>query len=137
MSEKDNIDLVQQIYGEFKSGNIQGLLDKLDGNITWELPKMENVPFSGKRNGREAVAEFFALVGASQEVLRFEPIDFVAQGNRVVALGNYEWRILESGRTFTGNWAHAFTIENGAVTDFAEYTDTAAAERAYHKTMSA
>jgi len=137
MSEQENINLIQQIYGDFKSGNIQGLLAKLDPNISWELPEMANVPFGGKRDGREAVADFFALVGTSQEALRFEPIDFVAQGDRVVSLGTYEWRVLENGRTFTANFAHVFTIQNGAVIDFVEFTDTAQAERAYQKAMTA
>jgi ketosteroid isomerase-like protein len=137
MSEQDNINLVKTIYSDFKSGNIQGLLDKLEPNISWELPEMANVPFGGKRNGRDAVAEFFALVGTSQETLRFEPIDFIAKDDRVVVLGTYEWRVLENGRTFSGNWAHVFTIHNGIVTDFLEFTDTAAAERAYQKAMSA
>jgi hypothetical protein len=137
MSEQDNIDVVQNIYNDFKNGNIPGLLDKLDPNISWELPEMANVPFAGKRNGRDAVAEFFRLVGISQEALRFEPIDFIAKDDRVVVLGTYEWRVLENGRTFGGNWAHVFTIQNGTVTDFLEYTDTAAAEHGYQKAMRA
>jgi ketosteroid isomerase-like protein len=137
MSEQENINLVQQIYGEFKSGNIQGLLAKVDPNISWELPEIENVPFAGKRNGREAVAEFFALVGTSQEPMRFEPIDFVAQGDRVVSLGTYEWTVLENGRTFKSSFAHVFKIQNGLVVDFVEYMDTALAARAYQKAMTA
>ena len=137
MSEQENVSLVQQIYSDFKSGNIEGLLAKLDPNIAWELPEIQNVPFAGKRNGRDAVADFFSLVNSSQEALRFDAMGFVAQGDRVVSLGTYEWRVYETGRTFTANFAHVFTIQNGAVTDFTEYTDTALAEHAYQKAMTA
>jgi len=137
MSEQENVDLVQQIYNDFKSGNIEGLLAKIDPNIVWELPEIQNVPFAGKRNGREAVADFFAVVNVSQEVLRFDTMGYVAQGDRVVSLGTYEWRVYETGRTFTANFAHVFTIQSGAVTQFTEYTDTALAEHAYQKAMNA
>ena len=136
MSEQENVNLVQQIYGDFKTGNIEALLAKIDPNIVWELPEIQNVPFAGKRNGREAVADFFSVVNASQEALRFEARGFVAQGDRVVSLGTYEWRVFDTGRTFTANFAHVFTIRNGAVTEFTEYTDTALAEHAYQKAMS-
>src|SRR6476660_6111810 len=137
MSEQENINLVQEIYNDFKSGNIEGLLAKIDPNIMWELPEIRNVPFAGKRNGREAVADFFAVVNASQEALRFDAMGYIAQDDRVVSLGTYEWRVYENGRTFTANFAHVFTIKNGTVTAFTEYTDTALAEHAYQKAMSA
>jgi len=71
MSEQENVNLVQQIYGDFKSGNIQALLAKIDPNIVWELPEIQNVPFAGKRNGREAVADFLERErdGVAQESL--------------------------------------------------------------------
>jgi ketosteroid isomerase-like protein len=137
MSEQENVNLVQHIYSDFKSGNIEGLLAKIDPNIVWELPEIQNVPFAGKRNGRDAVADFFSLVKASQEALGFDAMGYVAQGDRVVSLGTYEWRVYETDRTFTANFAHVFTIQNGVVTEFIEYTDTALAEHAYQKAMSA
>src|SRR5215813_9907753 len=137
MSEQENVNLVQQIYNDFKTGNLEGLLSKIDPNILWELPEIQNVPFAGKRNGRDAVADFFSLVNSSQEALRFEAMGYIAQGDRVVSLGTYEWRVYETGRTFTANFAHVFTILNGSVTEFTEYTDTALAEHAYQKAMSA
>lgn len=137
MSEQENIGIVQQIYNDFKTGNIPGLLSRLADDVTWKLPEMEGVPFGGKRAGRDAVGEFFALVGANQEPLQFEPREFVAQGDKVVSLGFYEWRVKPTGREFSGDFAHVFTIRNGKVSDFREYTDTAAAAGAYQKAMRA
>jgi ketosteroid isomerase-like protein len=137
MSEQENIAVVQQAYTNFKTGNIQGLLDLLSDDVTWQLPEMENVPFGGKRTGRAAVGEFFALVGANQDVLSFEPRDTVAQGEKVVSLGDYQWRVKATNREFGGDFAHVFTIRDGKVIAFLEFTDTAAAATAYQKAMSA
>lgn len=137
MSEQDNIRIVQQIYANFKSGDIQSLLRLFSDDIEWQLPEIENIPFAGKRRGREAVEEFFASVAEAQDVLEFEPRDFIAQGNKVVALGQYRWRVKSNGREYGGDWAHVMTVENGKVTSFHEYTDTAAATAAFQKAASA
>ncbi len=137
MSEQDNIAIVQQAYTNFKTGNISGLLDLIADDVTWELPEMEGVPFAGKRSGRDSVAQFFALVGESQDPLSFEPKDYVAQGAKVVSLGSYHWRVKSTNREFGGDFAHVFTIRNGKVAGFHEYTDTAAAINAYRRAMSA
>jgi ketosteroid isomerase-like protein len=136
MSEQENTNVVQQIYASFKSGDIQALLARIADDVQWQLPDMENVPFSGKRQGREQVAEFFASVADNQEVLAFEPGDFTAQGDKVVAQGHYRWRVKATGREFQADWAHVFTIQGGKVIGFQEYIDTAAVVAAYQQARS-
>jgi len=137
MSEQENTALVQQAYANFKNADIDGLLSLFSDDITWELPEMAGVPFGGKREGLGAVMEFFAQIGMSQEPLRFEPTTFVAEGNTVVALGSYDWRVRATGRDFSSNFAHVFTISEGKVVAFQEFMDTAACIAAYQKAMSA
>ena len=48
-----------------------------------------HVPTSGERRGKAAVAEFFAQVGKNVNFSRFEPKEFIATGDKVVALGDY------------------------------------------------
>jgi ketosteroid isomerase-like protein len=136
MSE-ENKRIVEQAYNNFKSGNIEALLDLMADDITWTLPEMEGVPFAGKRTGRNAVAQFFSLVGTSQESVRFEPRDLIAEGDKVVALGSYDWRVKANGREFSGDWVHVWTIRDGKAVEFHEYTDTAACRDAHQKAMSA
>lgn len=137
MSELENVAIVHAAYDNFKSGNIPALLDLCADNITWQLPEMTNVPFSGKRSTRAGVGEFFALVNANEEALRFEPNEIVAQGDKVVSLGFYQWRVKASGREFESDFSHVFTIRGGKIVAFQEYTDTAACTNAYARTMTA
>jgi hypothetical protein len=133
----ENKAIVQQAYNNFKTGNIEALLNLMSDDITWELPEMEGVPFGGIRTGRASVGEFFATVNKSQENLRFEPREFIAEGDRVVALGSYDWRVKATGREFHGEFAHVWAIRGGKAIAFHEYTDTAAAANAYRRAMSA
>lgn len=136
MSEQ-NTAVAQQAYENFKTGNIPALLDQLSDAVTWELPEIEGVPIAGKRTGRDEVGEFFAAVARDQEVIEFEPREFVAQGDKVVSLGHYHWRVRATGREFASEFVHVFTIRDGKVTGFREHFDSAVVAAAYRKAMSA
>jgi ketosteroid isomerase-like protein len=131
MSEQENVSVVERAYESFKRGDIASLLDLLTDDVDWRLPEMENIPFAGRRSGRERVAGFFADLAESQESVKFEPREFVAQGDKVVALGSYVWRVKKNGREYGGDWAHVFTVREGKVAGFQEYMDTAAATAAH------
>jgi ketosteroid isomerase-like protein len=132
-----NRGIVEQAYNNFKTGNIDALLNLMSDDVTWTLPEMEGVPFAGTRTGRASVGEFFATVGASQDVVSFEPRDLIAEGDRVIALGSYSWRVKATNRDFSSDFAHAWTIRDGKLIAFHEYTDTAVCIAAHQKAMSA
>ena len=131
MSEQDNVGVVRRAYEDFKTGNIGGVLNSLAEDVDWRLPEMSGIGFSGPRRGREAVAGFFSNLAEEQDAVSFEPREFVAQGDKVVALGTYRWRVKKNGREYGGEWAHVFTIRDGKVVSFHEYMDSAAAVAAY------
>ncbi|HEX3558157.1 MAG TPA: nuclear transport factor 2 family protein [Pyrinomonadaceae bacterium] len=131
MSEQENLRVVQQAYENFKTGSVEALLGQLSDDVDWRLPETEGVPFAGARRGQAQVAEFFSTLADAQATLRFEPREFVAQGDKVVALGDYSWRVKKNGREYGGDWAHVFTIREGKITGFHEYMDTAAASDAF------
>ena len=131
MSDQDNVAVVRRAYENFKGGDIKGILDSVTDDVDWRLPDMEGVPFSGGRRGRESVGGFFSQLAESQDSLSFEPREFVAQGDKVVALGTYRWRVKKTGREYGGDWAHVFTVRDGKIAAFHEYMDSAAAVAAY------
>jgi ketosteroid isomerase-like protein len=134
--EQENMKLVQQIYEHFKRGDIKALLKLLSVNIEWQLPEIENVPFAGKRRGHEEMGQFFESLVDTQEVQHFDPREFIASGDKVLALGHYAWRVKSTGREFGGDFAHVFTVHDGKVVKFHEYMDTAAAAAAHKKDIS-
>ena len=131
MSEQDNVAVVRRAYENFKGGDIKGILDSLTDEVDWRLPEIEGVAFSGGRRGRESVGGFFTQLADSQDVISFEPREFVAAGDKVVALGTYRWRVKQTGREYGGDWAHVFTVRDGKIEGFHEYMDSAAASAAF------
>jgi ketosteroid isomerase-like protein len=137
MNEQENAVTVERAYHNFQTGNIQGLIDQMSDDVTWELPEIEGVEVAGKRAGRDGVRDFFATLARDQEVLEFEPLESLAQGDKVVSLGRYKWRIKDTGREYASEFVHIFTIRDGKITGFREHLDTAALAAAYQKAMSA
>jgi ketosteroid isomerase-like protein len=118
MGEQENTKLVRTAYEIFKSGNIPALLGMFSDNISWRLPDIETVPFAGRRQGREQMGQFFAALAETQEARRFEAREFIAQGDKVVALGHYTWHVKSTGRDYGGDWAHVITVHNGMIVEF-------------------
>jgi ketosteroid isomerase-like protein len=72
------------------------------------------------------VTDFFSMLAQDQEALVFEPTRFVAEGDLVVALGHYQWRVKATGREIASEFAHVFTVKNNRIVRFQEFMDTAA-----------
>lgn len=131
MGERENTELVQQAYQHFKNGDIQSVLGLLSEDVEWTLFEIEGVPFSGTRRGPERVGEFFSEVFDTEEVLHFEPRELVAQGDKVVALGNYAWRVKSTGLEYETDFVHVLTMRDGKVARYQEFMDTAVVGGAY------
>lgn len=138
MNEQKNIETARRAYQLFKAGDIESLLNLYTDDATWETPKTENVPQTGKRQGKEQILEFMRLVNENSENLHFEPREFIAQGNKTVVLGNYAWRVKATGKQYASDWVHVSTFnDEGKMTSFKEYLDTAAARDAYTAAQTA
>jgi uncharacterized protein len=137
MSEQENTAIVQKAYSNFQTGNIEGLVNQMSAEITWQLPEVEGVPVAGTRTGRDGVLDFFATLARDQDVLSFEPKELVAQGDKVISLGSYAWRVKETGREYSSDFVHIFTVRDGVIANFREHFDTAVVAAAYQKAMSA
>jgi ketosteroid isomerase-like protein len=131
VGERENTELVQQGYQHFKNGDIQSFLGLLSEDVEWTLFEIEGVPFSGTRRGSERVGEFYSQIFDTEEVLHFKPRELVAQGDKVVALGHYAWRVKSTGREYESDFVHVITVRDGKVARYQEFMDTAVVGGAY------
>jgi ketosteroid isomerase-like protein len=126
MSEEQNVDVVRKGYEAFGRGDINGLLAQLDPDVEWRTPGPADLPTAGQRRGLDGVQEFFQTLSGLVETLRFEPKQFIAQGDMVMVIGDDTSRVKATGTTLEIRFVHAFTVRNGKVVAFEEYIDTAA-----------
>ena len=135
MSAQDNTQVVKKGYEAFSRGDIPGLISLLSEEIEWHVPGMG--PLSGTYHGHKGVATFFQKLAQETEILDFQPREFVAEGDRVMVIGWERGKVKTTNRTFEMDWVMAFTVRNGRVTTYREYTDTQALASAYQETAQA
>ena len=131
MGAQENKQMVIEGYQLFQRGDIPHLLQKYHDDAVWIEPEAENVPFAGKHDGIAEIARFFEQLDAATQAIRFEPKEFIADGDKVVVTGDATWRVKATGRSFDSPWVHVFTIRDGKIAGFQSYHDTAAGERAF------
>jgi uncharacterized protein len=132
MQETQNTKIVQDAYAAFLRGDVQGVLGSLDDSIVWQpvIGAGKHVPTAGERRGKKAVGEFFKAVADTTHFSRFEPREYVAQGDKVVALGHYT-ATTSKGGSFDSDFVMVFTLRNGKVIQFQEFLDSAALNAAF------
>jgi uncharacterized protein len=123
-----NVEIVKKAYEDFGRGDIAAILEILDENVVWTTPG--NLPDSGTRRGPAEVAQFFQIVNDTWTFQAFEPRDFIASGDQVAAVGSYTATTRSTGRQASADWVMVWKFRDGKVTNYQEYTDTAALENA-------
>ena len=92
-------------------------MNTLTDDVVWYIPGPKGViSLVGQYQGREQVADFFAKLAEKQEAEEFEPGEFVARGDKVVALGHYRWRIKSTGHSYASDWAHVHNVKTNFAT---------------------
>jgi ketosteroid isomerase-like protein len=77
--------------------------------------------FTGGKFERYGKATFEAL-----EFQVFQPDEFIVDGDTVVVLGHERCLVRATGCVVEANWAQIFTLRDGLIRKFREYSDTAA-----------
>lgn len=126
MQEAQNTKLVQDAYTAFSRGDIASILAVVDDGVVWQgtIGATADVPTAGIRHGKAEVADFFRQVGEHITFSRFEPQSYVAQGDRVVALGHYTGKTSVGG-DFDSDFVMVFTVRDGRLVQFQEFLDVA------------
>ena len=131
MSEQDNVRTVQEIYAAFGRGDIPAILNVVSPDVQWVNAGPAEIPYAKQRRGLAEVEDFFQTLYATVEPEEFEPKEYFAQGDRVLVLGRWSGRSKATGRHFDSPWAMAWTLQDGKVTSFHSYEDTAAVAAAF------
>ncbi len=118
-----NIDVVRGAYADFLSGNIPAVLSRLADQVEFSISGAPEVPYAGTFRTADEVGNFFRQLGEQVTISIFEPREYFASGDRVVALGHYEGKVNHNGQPFAADWAMAWTIRDGKVAAMQELAD--------------
>lgn len=119
-----NAKVIDQAYAAFGKGDIAGLLALINDDVEWKSPR--TLPQGGEYHGKAGVGKFFEIIGESWDPLgitveRVGEID----NETVVGVVRLDGTRRGGGPAGYGS-SHVFTVRNGKITGFREYTDLSA-----------
>ena len=127
-----NVTLIQGLYAAFGRGEINTIVEAANPDIVWRIEgRKDDHPLFGDWKGRAGVQEFFKTLAAGQEATAFSPQEFYPSGDHVFVIGHYGWTMKKTGRIAESKFCHVFTIKDGRIAAFLEFTDTARFAQAY------
>ena len=121
----DNTAVVQGVYDGFAGGDIAAVAATFAEDIVWN--EAENSPYADRNpyeGADEIVSGLFARLGGEWAYFNATPSDFVSEGDTVVAIGRYTAEHGETGKEMDIPFVHVWTVEDGKITSFQQYTDT-------------
>jgi ketosteroid isomerase-like protein len=124
MGTEENTQIAQDVFAAIGRGDLPGLLTLLDETVEWEVPGQWAL--AGTYRGHAGLTDFFER---SSGILSFsypEPLDFVGQADRVLAIGYATGTFKATNRPFVDKFVITLTFKHGKVTQVHEYIDTLA-----------
>jgi ketosteroid isomerase-like protein len=118
-----NKEIVEGVYASFALGDVPAVLGAMDQNIQWA--EADGFPLAGTYVGPQAVLEgVFMRLGEIGDEFAAVPEKIIAEGDTVVALGNYRWKHKSSGAPAEVKMVHVWTVADGKLTTFQQHVDT-------------
>lgn len=132
VSSPGNIAVVDGLYQSFAKGDVPAVLAVMDANIVWN--EAEGFPYADQNpyKGPEAVLNgVFARIGAEWEYWNLTDIQLHdMSNNQVLATLRYNARHKTTGKEINSQTAHLWTLKDGKITAFQQFTDTKQAAEA-------
>ena len=125
-----NREFVQSLYDAFVRGDADTVLAGLAPDVEWNEAKGSPYADMNPYRGPEEVGNgVFGRLLADYDEFTLQPHQLVEDGDTVVGLGRYQGVHRASGQRLDAPFAHVWTVNDGKVTAFQQYTDTAQYQR--------
>ena len=131
-AEPEHVGKLREVYQQWnatRGGSVQDWLDLMADDVAMRsLPDGgHEMPFTKARDGKAQAAAYFAGLVADWEMIHFTPVEFIAQGDRVVVLSKVAFRFRKTGKVVESPKADVFRFRDGLIVECAEFFDTARA----------
>jgi ketosteroid isomerase-like protein len=120
-------EVVKKAYEAFGRGDIPAVLGLMDPQIRWHQAEGNPYQLSGEAwVGPDAVmSNLFQKLGQDWAEFAVKPSSFHEAGAVVTVEGRYAGKHRKTGKSLDCQMCHVMTVENGKITKFQQYVDTA------------
>ena len=123
---QDKIELIQAIYAAFGRGDVPFIVAKVRPDARWDFNVTESpVPWHVPVTGPAEVPRFLGAFMENIELEAFEPRQFIAMGDEVIAHVRLAFTVKKTGRHVEQEQLHWWTVRDGQVARLRHFEDTA------------
>jgi uncharacterized protein len=116
-------EIVEALYASFAQGDVPAVMAGMSESIEWT--EADGFPLAGTYVGPQAVLDgVFMRLGEVGDNWAAVPEQIIAEGDTVVALGNYTWNHNTTGAPAKVKMVHVWTVADGKVATFQQHVDT-------------
>ena len=127
----DSEAIVRTVYEGFAAGDMAMATARFAEDVEWREadghPYAEGNPYVG---ADDVIGGVFARFGQDWSGFAAVPELFVSEGDDVVVLGRYAGSYTPTGGSVDAPFAHVWTVEDGEITSYRQFTDTLAWNKA-------
>lgn len=126
-----NIATVRSFYDSLAAGDLEKVFANFAAEIDWR--EADGFPYGDRNPYRspEEVAEgVLARIGRDWEGFAISTERYIGEGDRVILFGRYSGTNRATGKSIDLPMIHAWTLRDGKIVAFQQYTDTALVQEA-------
>jgi ketosteroid isomerase-like protein len=135
---QDNLETIRGLYAALARGDVPSVVETLDAQVEWN--EAENFIYADRNPyvGPQAVLDgVFMRLGAEWDGFSAATEQLVGSGDTVIGLGRYRANCKATGRSVNAQFVHVFTLKDGKIVRFQQYTDTAQFRDAVARSVAA
>jgi len=126
-----SLDLVKQFHQLAAVGHFADALALFAEDAVVVSHGPASNPLTGRYEGSQGVAQFFAKVGELFEIQHFEAQEFIDAGATVVVLGRERSKVKATGRVFDVPWVQIWRTADGKIIELTDFFDTGSMAEAF------
>jgi len=127
MSVEDNVALMRSLYEAYSRRDPAPLFENLSEAVQFHfVAHPDHFTFAGSHTGKDGVQRALELIAQEYDWLVYQARDFIAEGDRVVALTDGVIQHRASGKELPMRMVDIIRIEDGRIVEFTEFFDSAA-----------
>ena len=120
-----NTTIVQNIYNAFRAKDISAVLQYQSSDAEWSVAgPADKIPWARVKKGPDGVADFLRILGQLLIPHVFEITDYLAQGDKVIALGHQSGVVRPTNKPYAFDFVHVWELQNRKITRFRVYYDS-------------
>ncbi len=127
MENKQNIQIIDNLYNAFATGDMPTVLGSMHPDIEWNEAEGNSLADGNPYIGPDAILNgVFVRLGGNHEYFNLKDIQLHNMSDhKVLATLRYDAKVIETGKAYNAQAAHLWTLNaDGKIIAFQQYVDT-------------